>query len=221
MTISDDRIAAWLHGALTAEEAKEIEMLIANGPEAFARAEQLRHLDALVRQAIPLQDSLPPELLARLGLAVSAPHQENIIDFAAARRVRTVTASAPRVRGTTFASGGWRVAAQLLIVVGVGFTAAQWIGAPGTQPPDANYRALGDAPGAESAANALVIFANGTTPVEARAIAGKAGARIIGTPTKAGVWRLFVDPARRDAVLKALRGHSSVTMAEAIDGAGQ
>jgi hypothetical protein len=229
MTVSDEHISAWLHGALTADEAARMAVLAANDPETAARAGRLRHLDDLLRQAVPLEDTLPAALQERLGLAVSATQLSNVIDLAAARtaaeaaaqKVRNGAAPAQPTRFMAFAAGGWRVAAQVIVVLGIGLAASQWIGAPRLQVPEANYRTLGDVPTSGVSANALVIFVGGTDASEARALASRAGARIVGAANGGGVWRLAINPARRDAALEQLRALPEVRMAEPIDGAGQ
>lgn len=197
----------------------EIEALAANDADVASRIAKLRRMDELLRQAVPLEESLPDELLVRLGLAPAAA--SNVVDIAAARAARIESASATPVRFAAFRARGWRIAAQVFVVLGIGLAAAQWTRAPAPQSAEATYQALGDAPAAGLSANGLVMFTTSTDAGEANAIAARAGARIIGVPTSAGAWKIAVDPARRDAVLKALRGLPEVTMAEPIDGAGQ
>lgn len=226
MTVTDDQISAWLHGSLDEGEVARIEALVANDPQVSARAAELRRLDALFRQAVPLEEPLPAELMARLGLEIGADDRSNVVDFATARAARVEMAPAAPARvpvfaSSLFASKTWRIAAQVVIVLGIGITAGQWMLTPQVQTPEASYRALGDAPGAEATANALVKFAEDTDVTEAKALASRAGARIIGAQTEAGAWRLAVDPARRDAALEQLRAMPQVSMAEPLDGAGQ
>lgn len=218
MTVTDDQISAWLHGSVGGAEGERIEALVACDPQVAARAAQLRSLDELYRQAIPLEEALPAELMARLGLDALAADRSNVVDLTAARAARVVMAPAPLARVPVFASRAWRIAAQVVIVLGIGITAGQWILTPQGQSSEASYRALSDAPGAESSANALVMFADGTDATEAKALASRAGARIVGTQTEAGAWKLAVDPARRDAVLEHLRTMPQVGMAEPIEG---
>jgi hypothetical protein len=221
MTVTDDQISAWLHGSVDAAEDARIGGLIANDPQLSARAAQLGHLDDLVRQAVPLEESLPPELMARLGLDIGAADRDNVISLAAVRAARVEKAASTSARTPAFTSKVWRIAAQVALVVGVGVTAGQWILTPQGQVPEASYRTLGDAPGTEASVNALVKFATATDANEARALASRAGARIIGTQTEAGAWRLAVEPARRDAALQMLRAMPQVSMAEPIDGAAR
>ncbi len=216
MSLTDEQIAAWLHGSLDAEEAARIEAQVAGDPALSARAERLRQMDSLVRQAVPLEEPLPAELLARLGLA--APAADNVISLALARADRAAANQARQSRFAVLGSGSWRVAAQVVLFLGVGVTAAQWLSVQDRTQPDAAYHALGDTPSGEATANALVMFNPGIDLAEARAIATGSGATVIGTPTSTGAWRLNIDPARRDAVLSELKAMPEVKMAEPIDG---
>ncbi len=197
----------------------EMEALAANDAEVASRVAKLRRMDELLRQAVPLEESLPPELMARLGLA-PAP-ASNVVDLAAARAARIETVPAAPVHFAAFRARGWRIAAQVFVVLGIGLAAAQWVHSPAPQSAEATYQALGDAPVAGMSANAIVMFTSSTDAGEVNAIAAHAGVRIIGAPTSTGAWRIAVDPAKRDTVLKQLRGMPEVTLAEPIDGAGQ
>ncbi len=222
MKHSDEQIAAWLHGSADAEDAARIEARLADDAELAARAGRLRKLDDLVRQAVPLEDALPAALLARLGIEQSDTN-DNVVQLSLIRSARAEAPAAPPTRFAAFtssgwASSGWRVAAQVLIVFGLGFGAAQWIGAPDQPEPRAAYRTLGDAPEAELSANALVLFAEGTDAAAARAMISDVSGRIVDEPSRAGTWQIRVDPGRRDQVLARLRAMSGVRMAEPIDG---
>jgi len=240
MTATDEQITAWLDGALAAEEASLMEALMDGSPVLAARAARLRHIDELVRRTVPLEDSLPAELLARLGLPAPAQpdaepdNRAAVIDLAAARAVRAEARSAhvgwggrrALLRITAF-TGGWRVAAQLLLVLGLGVSAIHWLNRPasdpGPAPVDPAYHALADAPSlgavANESANAVMLFAEPGDAAGARAIAASVGAQIVGEQTRGGVWRLKIDPAQRDRVLAELRGLPQVRMAEPIEGA--
>jgi hypothetical protein len=183
----------------------------------------MRRLDDLVRRAIPLNDRLPPELLARLGLdgaAKASPASvDNIIDFATVRAARNEAAQS-RTRGlSTPATQRWFRSVQAAAVVGIALVGMQWL--PSAQPPAAKpgFRTLSDAATTERSGNAIVMFASGIDAGEARMLVTPSGARLVGKPSGTGAWRLAIDPARRDAVLKSLRATPGVTMAEPIDGA--
>jgi anti-sigma factor RsiW len=225
MTISDDQIAAWLHGGLSETEATQVKAMIEADPQATRRLGEMQRLDALIRKAIPLEPQLPPELIARLGLD-NAPvakmgDADNVIDFASARAARAVPAQPPaeRFRGAT--AQRWLWTAQAAAVVGIAVIGLQFM--PSPQQPDANpgFRTLSDAPAATAGGNAIVVFAPGIDAGEARSIMAATGARIIGEPSSTGAWQIDIHPARRDATLSALRAKPQVAMAEAIDGAGR
>lgn len=216
MTISDEQIAALCHGELTPEEAARVEALLLGDPIAAARATRLRALDELMRKAVPLDDDLPPALLARLGLAATT-EPSNVVDIAEARAAAVVIGHAPVLRPARFGFATRRMAVQFVVMLGVTFGATLYVTAPGVAPPTADYVTLGDAPSGQAPANALVMFAGESTSGKARALAASVGARVIGGPTKSNGWRLAIDPARRDSVLERLRARRDIKLAEPID----
>jgi len=220
MPIDDETIAAWIHGALDGDEAARVAALIDRDPALARRAEKLKRLDEMVRRAVPVEDALPADLLARLGLPApeTAGKVVSLAEARAAKASAAVERSAP-ARFAAFAGGGWRIAAQVLIVAAIGLTATQWWASPANQSDPAEYRALGDAADPAAGANALVVFADDVDPAAARAIAGRFGASIADRPNAAGAWRLTIAPARRDAVLEHLRAMPEVRMAEPLGSA--
>jgi len=216
--ISDEQIAAWLHGGLETQDAARIEALVAANPALAERAERLRHLDDLVRRSVPLEESLPAELLARLGLPAAAETPTaNVIDFATQRAAR---APARLARFAMF-TGGWKVAAQVALVIGLGYGAMQVLPSHGPSEPEAAYRVLGNAPDAASSTNALVMFDAGVKPADARALLGRPGVQVIGDQTSAGAWRLHIEPGRRASVLAELAATPRVRLAEPIEASPQ
>ena len=228
MIPDDTMISAWLDGTLDQNGDKDgaARMTeLAAKDEAFAlRVQRLRHLDDLVRAAVPAEPDIPAALLQRLGLAEAA-RGATVVDIAAARQARAnrqaALASPSRFGRDAFV----KVAAQVAIIAGAGLVVAVF-NLPGRHPatgssgPAAEYRALGSAPdAAASAVNALVKFAPGVATGEAQQIAQAAGVRLIGTPNAAGAWKAMVAPGRRDAVLGALRTDQRVALAEPVDGA--
>lgn len=217
----DERIAAWIDGMLDEKGAAAMSELAASDETLTARAQRLRHIDALVRSAVPAEDEIPPALVERLGLAPqpAAPRTAQILSLDEVRARRRAPARGP------VGQPRWQIAAQVALVLGLGVSLAMGNGSTGSGPSSpASYRALGHAapPGAAlPAVNALVVFAPGTDLAAARAIAGRAGARLVGEPNEAGAWKLAVSPVRRDAVLQALRADPAVTMAEPVDGVGR
>lgn len=210
--VDDARLSAWIDGMLDEQGDEAMRELIAGNAAAAARADRLRHMDTLVHQAVPQEDEVPAELLARLGLA-DGPVAEtsNVVSLASARETRAKPAAAP-------AHHFWRIAAQVALVGGVGLALATFAVPHGPRPEEADYRALSNASRAAPAdVNALVVFAPGIDEGRARALVGKAGARLVGAPNEAGAWKLAVDPSRRDAVLAGLRADPQVTMAEPVD----
>ncbi len=220
MKPTDQQISAWLDGMLDKEGTARMDSLAESDEDFAQRAARMRRIDGLVRSAIPEEDTVPQALLERLGLA-EARADDKVVSLADARLARQASAPAPVLPGRTGRHGFGRIAAQLLLVGGIGVALAVW----GTRPadgPDATYRALSDAPAAgdaaASAVNALVLFEPGTSPLQAQRIVAAAGARIVGAPTETGAFKLAIAPGRQDAVLRTLEENASVVMAEPIGG---
>jgi len=221
----DGMISAWLDGTLDEDGTARMTELAAND-EAFAlRVQRLRHLDDLVRAAVPAEPDIPAALLARLGLErlglAEAPASSAVVDLAAVRRERASRLAEPAPLSRFGRSAFLKVAAQVAIVAGIGLSVAVF-NLPGQKAgdPAADYRALGSAPDAAAQeANALVKFAPGLGAADAQRIAATAGVRLVGTPNAAGAWKAVVTPGRRDAVLDALRADPQVLLAEPVDGA--
>lgn len=218
---AETRLAAWLDGELDKEGTQDMDARISADPHLASQVERWRHVDALVRSAVP-EEPVPAALLQRLGLS-DEPAPATVVDLASARRLRsTQQASAATARWSGPAL--WRIAAQVLVIGGVGIGASLWFAPRQAAPePSATYRTLSDAPRTSRAAtpviSAVVVFTDDTQPARARAIAARAGARLIGEPTSGGGWKASIAPGRRDAVLAVLRQQPEVTMAEPIDGA--
>ena len=76
----EERLAAWLDGAMSDAEAAEFERMLDSDPELAARAASWKANDSFIAQAFaPLAQQQPdPALLARLGLAEDpVPHAAN------------------------------------------------------------------------------------------------------------------------------------------------
>jgi len=214
--LDDAAISAWLDGEIDKDGDAAMTKLAASNEAFAARAQRLRHLDELVRSAVPADEAIPAALLERLGLADVA-EAPKVVSLAEAREARARAAQGGSVLPGT--SRFWRIAAQVAIVAGLGLGLAVWNG-PARSPQDqAAYRTLSNA-SAPSAVrtNGIVVFAPGIGADKARAIAATAGARLVGEPNAAGAWKLSAASGRRDAVLAALRADKSVVMAEAVDG---
>jgi len=220
MNGEDDKISAWIDGGLDAEgtEAMELE---ANSNEAIAlRAVRFRKLDALVREAIPLDDQVPDELLARLGLPAARLAPDNVVSLADARasRLGGETPTPPRF-WQSLTSG--RLAAQWVLLLGLGLSGVLYLSNPTQFGPQADYHALGDATRAGELVqqpNAVAMFAPGTDQLRIRALLSNAGVRVIGQPSAEGVWKLSAPVEKRDAILQQLRNDPAVVMAQPLDG---
>lgn len=221
----DEDLSAWLDGGMDKDGADRMANLAASDESVAHRASRLRRIDDLVRTAVPLDEDVPEDLLVRLGLSPATPAASNVIDLAAARSSRAASGAGDRTsRCFAALDGGWRIAAQVVLVLGVGLTGSLWYGSTRDRPgePKAEYTALGDAPspGSEAVvqANALVMFGPGVGKDSARAIMTEAGARVISGPSGNGVWQVAIKPSSRDAVLAKLRDRDDVTMAESLGG---
>lgn len=207
----DLAFAAWLDGELDEDGAAHMAKLVASDEGLALRAERIRHLDGLVRQAVP-EEEVPAELLERLGLA-SAPVSAEVVDLSAARRARAEAAGTKAGPERRFNLS--RLAAQVALVAGLGLAVTFWQNTASER--DAPFRTLSNA-GHSAPANGMVVFAPGTDAAAARAIAGAAGAALVGTPNDAGAWKLAMPAGRRAAILASLRRDERVTLAEPIDG---
>ena len=217
------RLSAWHDGQLDDRDgAATMDQLVMSDEALGARVQRLRHIDDLVRAAVP-EEPVPAELLARLGLAPAAAPADSarVINLAAVRSERAAVGALGRP--SALRSGLWRIAAQVLLVVGAGLgvTLALVPGGPGGKD-SAPYRTLSDQarvrPSGAETVNGVVMFAPGTDAATARALAARAGITLVGTPNTTGVWKAAIEPGRRDAVLAALRQDRRVTLAEPIDG---
>lgn len=234
----DEQLSAWLDGGLDDDGNAKMTDLAARNEDVARRAERLRRMDELVRAAVPEEDTVPAKLLARLGLApqatdsapqvadsVGGPAAE-VIDLAsarAAREARVAAARPARFFGAKFFGLG-RMAAQLLLVIGLGLGGLlAWNTGRDAASPErpAEYRVLGDSSRAAPPANALVRFAPDVDAAAASRLARDAGASLVSAPSAAGTARLAIEPGRRAVVLARLRDTPGVIMAEPLDGGAQ
>jgi predicted anti-sigma-YlaC factor YlaD len=82
--------------------------------------------------------------------------------------------------------------------------------------PEAPYQTLGAAP-SERTGNLIVLFRPDTREQELRTALGTAHAQLVGGPTLAGAYVLYVAPTERAAALASLRAGSDVVLAQPID----
>lgn len=106
----------------------------------------------------------------------------------------------------------WVAAAQfalILVLVGVALR-------PAGEP--ARYHALSAAP-APATGDVVVIFQPDTSERRMRQLLQDNHARIVGGPTAADAYVLYVPPAQRAQALERLRGQDGVELAQPVDGA--
>lgn len=215
--VTDEQLAAWLHGNLDGDEARQMEQLMAQRDDIAQRVTHLQKLDDMVRQAIPFEDRLPDELLARLGI-MPVQEADNIVDFATARANHAQSAEPKKTYFASLASGGWRVAAQVVLVIGLGIGVGQWMFQPETAPEKGAYHVLGEDENGIAAPNAMLLFQPDVDPADAKALIRQFNGQVIGAPSDTGVWKIYIKPALRDEVLVRLREKEEVRMAEPVDG---
>ena len=214
MRKDDEKISAWIDGALDKAEAGRMEALAIEEALIAERASRLRQIDTLVKAAVPLEP-VPQELMERLGLAKASG--SDVIDFSAAKARREASRVQATIRRTAFFANFRNIAALVAVAV-LGLSTLGSMNQPRSGDPEATYRALGNAPVAGSAANALVVFDSSVDAREAKAIAASLGAAIEGGQTSGGGWKLAFSPAVRDKAIESLRRRKDVRLAEPLEG---
>jgi hypothetical protein len=99
----------------------------------------------------------------------------------------------------------WAIAAQLLVIAGMGFMLFQ---------PDDNYRLLGNAAPAE--ANLVVMFREGATERQVQAALRAQDARVVGGPTDAHAWLVRAPTKNVEQAAAQLRADPAVELAEPL-----
>lgn len=215
MKPTDEQISAWLDGNLPPDEAEKLVAAVQGDADLKDRIDSMRNIDALVRKAVPLDETIPTELLERLGLGRGNP-QGNVIAFAPRRA--SPSTLVPAMEDRFRRSGIWQIAAQVAMIACVGLVGALWL-VPASREPENSYRALSASSSPSIASpTAIVLFDDDVTAAEARLIVERLGASIAGEQNAAGAWPLLVKPANREVILGALRQREDVLVAEPIDG---
>lgn len=211
MKPTDEQISAWLDGALPDPEALALEAALERDAGLAERVARLESNDDLLRTALPLDENVPQELLARLGLAEEPVPR--VVDIASARQKRAARATGGWGWTLGMRSAGWRIAAQVLVVVGLGSTVVHWSNVRG--PDEAPYRTLGD-PVKPAPGNAIIMFRSDIDDRQARDLIASMGSKVVGNPTAAGAYRVLIAANQRDAVLTRLRALPEVQLAEPV-----
>jgi anti-sigma factor RsiW len=214
MRKDDEKISAWIDGALDKAETGKMEALATGETRIAERASRLRQIDTLVKAAVPLEP-LPQELLERLGLPTGS--SSDVIDFSAAKARREASRAQAGIRSSAFFANFRNIAALVAVAV-LGISTLGWMNQPSSGDTEATYRALGNAPVAGSAANVLVVFDTSVDAREAKAIAAALGAAIEGGQTSGGGWKLAFSPTARDKAIESLRRRKDVRLAEPLEG---
>ncbi|MES2898073.1 MAG: zf-HC2 domain-containing protein [Pseudomonadota bacterium] len=115
----------------------------------------------------------------------------------------------PRARAANAGWMRWALAAQLLLIAGLGARLAMQ--------PEPQYRLLG-APEV-LAPNMVVVFRADASERELRTVLRANGATVVRGPTATNAWLLNVAPAGLGQALTNIRASEAVTMAEPLQGA--
>ena len=183
--------------SLDDEELAEVEAHLAGCPACRAELDVERKMQqaALPRSA---EDSLASAADVEQGLA----------------RMRALIGSGAR-RPAPLAARWWRwaLAAQFAVIVALG---AVLVVQQEADFGNHRYRALG-APGADVAANVVVMFKPEATEQEIRRALRESGARLVDGPTASNGWLLSVQGEGHVEAIARLRAQPSVSLAESLD----
>lgn len=217
MKLTDEKISAWLDGELPDEEAAHIAAALESDFGLKEQIEEWQRTDALLREAVPLDEDLPPAFLDRLGLGEKA-QSAVVLPLVQPRPEQAPQQQASSATATRRRFGGWQMAAQIALVACLGIAGAIWLAPSGNQP-EGQYRALSASPaGSAMQPSIVVLFEDSVDSTLARSIAEDVGAEIAGEPTSTGAWPLRVNPAELDRVIQDLRRRNDVVLAEPIGG---
>jgi hypothetical protein len=108
----------------------------------------------------------------------------------------------------------WALAAQFVLIIGLGITLALSRSEPTT------YHALGQPGGAQAGARLVVVFAPQASEEEMRRILQQSGTRIVDGPTATDAYILAVAPENAEHALQALRAERSVHLVQALGAGG-
>jgi hypothetical protein len=207
-----ERLLPWhVNGTLDAAEAAVVEAHLAACERCRADVRwQLRLREAAPEMLHPIPDAASQRATdaawARLRDAVAA--STPIADPATDAGPQPAAPAAPRApaRARLPRWFAWGMAAQLAAWSAV----AVLLLAPAHEP----YRALGA--GSVHAANALVVFAPGTTERDIRALLRAQDAQLVAGPTGTDAWLVAVAPAKLERAIAAWRASAAVVRAESL-----
>lgn len=185
-------------GQLSADEMKQVDTHLAHCAacrELLAQEHQLKTDFAAIPAVVPYFS--PPDI----GSVGTQPSR--LYNWRATKQILSGWVAKPG-RPLAFAA----LQAALLLVM---FQLAQPAAVP-----DAAFRTLssGDIAGA---ANAIVVFDSNTREADFRSILIDADATIVGGPTDADAYMLWIDSGKRDSALVKLRSNRQIVLAQPID----
>ena len=195
----------YVTGQLDASDQAQVEAHLGHCPECQAelRIERglQREIAALSLDAEHSWAQLRSRLETRPPRARRAAGVGGWLRAAGRRAGRQWRSGAPGLR--------WAVAAQFLLILGLGVLVLQ-------TPRPARYQALGAAPVA-AAGNAVVIFRPDARERDLRRALEASHARVVDGPTSADAFVIHIPPAERAAALARLRRRGDIELAEPVD----
>lgn len=206
-----DLIPWWVNGRLTGEEARRVESHLAQCAECRADVDVEHRVRAAVRQKSPVEYA-PQVSLQKLWSRIEDVERE--------MPTRPMQGVAPPAVTTTAAPATrWKVAAGVLIGLGLGLLAASTWQTTRTGGPAAFRTATTAQPVPGRPAQARVVFAPAVSVEELTRIVAGNGFAIVDGPSESGVYGLTLAAGGADsaaAALARLRADPRVRFAEPV-----
>ena len=200
---TEELLPWYVTGRIDPVDRARVEAHLANCAACQAELATERRLHSEVA-GLPLDVGMSwAQFRQRLDLNPMPPKRQRVAEFSAG--IRRVVGRPGKI--------GWFLAAQLAVVLVIAVEVSPF------GQPVAPYHALGGAP-AGNGGNAIIVFRPDASEQEMRHALNSSGARLVGGPTAADAYVLYVPLARRDAALARLRADADVVLAEPIDGGG-
>ncbi len=216
-TLVQELLPWWVNGRLDEAEARQVESHLAQCAECRADAEVERRVLAAVRHR-PRVEYVPQASFEKLWSRI-----EDVERDVPSRLSPVALVPAPEPTPVSTRASHWRIAAAVMLGLGLGALGATWRTLP---LPDATpqYQTAAQAPAAGGRPVQIrVVFAAAVTVDELTAILGGNGLAIVDGPSESGVYGLAPaagndDPAT--AALERLRADPRVRFAEPAAPAG-
>jgi hypothetical protein len=208
-----------VNGRLAEAEARQVESHLAQCAECRADAEVERRVLAAVRHR-PRIEYVPQASFEKLWSRI-----EDVERDVPSRLASVAPAPAPAPAQTTVSAGAyhWRIAAGVMLGLGLGVLAARWRTAPLPDAMPQYYTAAQVPSSAGRPVQIRVVFAAAVTVDELTAILGGNGLAIVDGPSESGVYGLAPaagSDVSATAALARLRADPRVRFAEPAAPAG-